>query len=321
MSEDDSVKHEGKWTREDLPEPSRLSRLKHEIVKDFFWEDILDEVAAHLNAHYLPKPGIDNGPTAIESTLARERDEAIGRASYAEYELHKERKAVWIAKHLLTTLEARCNDAERERDAAAERAEKAERPPYDQGGVRGADSLLYRAERAERQRDEWKARAGAAEARTAPAVTRDDIEKAIRYEFLDWEGQLEARISRAVNQTWNLVSGADPAVHVVRESDLPAARVDGDYYVVASAKGDYKWPQHGPSWWAGRAQDALAKAARYTALARLAADREATVNPVEEKARELYRAATPDARWETVADEYRRIARHVLGQEARHVDQ
>ena len=86
--------------------------------------------------------------------------------------------------------------------------------------------------------------------------------------------------------------------------------MDGDYYVVASAKGDYKWPQHGPSWWAGRAQDALAKAARYTALARLAADRE------EEKARELYRAATPDARWETVADEYRRIAAHVLGLEA-----
>lgn len=350
MSEDDSVKHEGKWTREDLPEPSRLSRLKHEIVKDFFWEDILDEVAAHLNAHYLPKPGIDNGPTAIESTLARERDEAIGRASYAEYALHKERKAVWIAKHLLTTLEARCNDAERERDAAAERAEKAERPPYDQGGVRGADSLLYRAERAERERDAaaaraeqagarvrlanqqsvewegeaerllcerdaWKARAEAAEARTAPAVTRDDIEKAIRYEFLDWEGQMEARISRAVNQTWNLVSGADPAVHVVRESDLPAARVDGDYYVVASAKGDYRWPQHGPSWWAGRAQDALAEAARYTSLARLAAS-EAVVDPVEAKARELYQAATPDARWETVADEYRRIARHVLGPEA-----
>lgn len=39
-------------------------------------------------------------------------------------------------------------------------------------------------------------------------------------------------------------------------------------------------------------------------------------DPVEKKARELYRAATPDARWETVADEYRRIAAHVLEQEA-----
>lgn len=40
------------------------------------------------------------------------------------------------------------------------------------------------------------------------------------------------------------------------------------------------------------------------------------VDPIEAKARELYRAVTPDARWETVADEYRRIAEYVLGQEA-----
>ena len=80
-----------------------------------------------------------------------------------------------------------------------------------------------------------------------------------------------------VNDEWSDAKiDGDPAVHVVRESDLPAARVDGDCYVVASAKGEYRWPQHGPSWWAGRAQDALIKAARYTALARLAADREVT---------------------------------------------
>ena len=184
--------------------------------------------------------------------------------------------------------------------------------PYDQGGVRGADSLLYRAERerdaavaraeqaearvrlanqqsvewegeAERllcERDEWKARAEAAEARTAPAVTREDVKGVIDH-WIVQGGNHEALL----DDLWRWVSGSDPAVHVVRESDLPAARVDGDYYVVASAKGDYKWPQHGPSWWAGRAQDALAKAARYTALARLAA-REAVVDPVEAKARE-----------------------------------
>mgnify|MGYP001761391338 CR=1 FL=1 len=53
----------------------------------------------------------------------------------------------------------------------------------------------------------------------------------------------------------------------------------------------------------------------------VAVEAEQTVDPIEEKARELYRAATPDARWETVADEYHRIARHVLGQEDRHVNQ
>ena len=48
----------------------------------------------------------------------------------------------------------------------------------------------------------------------------------------------------------------------------------------------------------------------------LGVEAEQAADPVEEKARELYRAATPDARWETVADEYRRISAHVLGQEA-----
>ena len=75
-----------------------------------------------------------------------------------------------------------------------------------------------------------------------------------------------------------------PAVHVVRESDLPAARVDGDDYLVEDPKGDYRWPKHGASWWEDRAQDALTKAARFTALARLAAS-EAVVDPVEAKAR------------------------------------
>ena len=204
--------------------------------------------------------------------------------------------------------------------------------PYDQGGVRGVDSLLYRAER---ERDEWKARAEQAERERDIAetyrrtveqqaanvgmplhVSRADVEKAVWTRQGTWKDVVWGRIVEEVTDAvMPLVSGADPAVHVVRESDLPAARVDGDYYVVASAKGDYKWPQHGPSWWAGRAQDALAKAARYTSLALLAA-REAVVDTVEAKARELYRVATPDARWETVADEYRRIARHVLGQEA-----
>ena len=282
MSEDDSVNDEGKWTRYDF---ARLDIHPLSLAGE-----VIDQVVAWLNAHHPKLEPYDQGGV-------RGADSLLYRAERAE----------------------------RERDAAAARAEKAEQliPAYamlDIWGALGRDSIHF---------DDWYDEHGyadawaelaaavreAAEARTAPAVSRADVEEAIRCEFLDWEGQWESRISRAVNQTWNLVSGADPAVHVVRESDLPAARVDGDYYVVASAKGDYKWPQHGPSWWAGRAQDALAEAARYTSLARLAA-REGVVDTVEAKARELYRAATPDARWETVADEYRRIAAHVLGLEA-----
>ena len=255
--------------------------------------------------------------------------------------------------------------------------------PYDQGGVRGADSLLYRAERerdaavarAEQAEqlipayamldiwvalgrdsihfDDWYDHNGYAdawaeltsavrEARTAPAVSRADVEKAIRGKV--WAANRDpnkagfhrVHVDWATDAVWSLVSGDDPAVHVVRESDLPAARVDGDYYVVASAKGDYKWPQHGPSWWAGRAQDALAEAARYTSLARLAADREATVDPVEELAEQIETATRAAIRQacddlagvvpalDPLAVEQamevraasRKVAAHVLGQEA-----
>ena len=290
-----------RWTRDDLPRPDAIRFVTDDVA--------LDLVVDHLNAHHpKPQPYDQGGVRGADSLLyraeraERERDAAAARAEQAEDQWKKwERKADQRGELLIRT--------EAERDAAAARAEQAG------ARVRLANQQSVEwegeAERLLCERDAWKARAEAAEARTAPAVTRDDIEKAIRYEFLDWEGQMEARISRAVNQTWNLVSGADPAVHVVRESDLPAARVDGDYYVVASAKGDYKWPQHGPSWWAGRAQDALAKAARYTALARLAAS-EAVVDPVLDKAQEF--AALAD--WELTDREaglLHTVAAHVLG--------
>ena len=250
--------------------------------------------------------------------------------------------------------------------------------PYDQGGVRGVDSLLYRAERAERERDdavaraaqlekevgkwrtatesahsdflqaaherdEWKARAEAAEARTAPAVTCEHRDAVADHLWNAMVGSAKSVVRDVVAQAFvaagievavEAEAAADPVVIFMRESDLPAARVDGDYYVVASAKGDYKWPQHGPSWWAGRAQDALAEAARYTSLARLAA-REATVDPVEELAEQIETAtraairqacddlagvvptldplAVEQAMEVTAAS--RKVAAHVLGQE------
>ena len=368
MSEDDSVKHEGKWTRDDLPSVIKLnsyagmylSRLRE-------LEEYVDVMLDHLNAHYpKPQPYDQGGVRGADSLLyraERERDAAVARADNLDKQLAKimsdyqdiEDERDELKKHLKATEEVL--DIERkqheetgdnlvqanqrwlaaivERDEWKARAEAAEREladEYSEANQKAAAWDRIRAHPALRrnllpdvegsyadlvfERVTWLAEVAetVTELQSAPAVSRDDIEKAIRYEFLDWEGQWEARISRAVNQTWNLVSDSDPAVHVVRESDLPAARVDGDYYVAEDPKGDYRWPKHGASWWEDRAQDALTKAARFTALALLAADREA--DPVEEKAREMYRAATPGARWETVADEYRRIARHVLGQEA-----
>ncbi|MCT2121563.1 hypothetical protein [Dietzia cinnamea] len=214
--------------------------------------------------------------------------------------------------------------------------------PYDQGGVRGADSLLYRAER---ERDEWKARAEAAEARTAPAVTCEHQDAVADHLWNAMVGSAKSVVRDVVAQAFvaagievavEAEAAADPVVIFVRESDLPAARVDGDYYVVASAKGDYRWPQHGPSWWAGRAQDALAEAARYTSLARLAAAREAVVDPVEELAEQIETATRAAIRQacddlagvvpalDPLAVEQamevraasRKVAAHVLGQEA-----
>ena len=171
--------------------------------------------------------------------------------------------------------------------------------------------MLEETHRAQRERDEALRKKGEA------------FDRAVRAERERDAAVARAEAAEADNADAKI--DADPAVHVVRESDLPAARVDGDYYVVASAKGDYRWPQHGPSWWAGRAQDALAKAARYTALARLAADREAAANPVEAKAEELWEATreggAPVAAWadahEDAQAQFRVLARHLNEQEAR----
>ena len=310
----------GQWTRYDF------ARLDIHPLSPA--GEVIDEVVAWLNAHYpKPQPYDQGGVRGADSLLyraERERDAAVARADEWEQKAKRYSDKFNRARSFNVEMKARAERAERvlrERDeqeddatrAACERAEQAERDrdeairerrqmEDDHAKMcrewRGMDARVVEAER---ERDEWKARAEAAEADNA-----------------------DAKID------------GDPAVHVVRESDLPAARVDGDYYVVASAKGDYKWPQHGPSWWAGRAQDALAEAARYTSLARLAADREATVDPVEELAEQIETATRAAIRQacddlagvvpalDPLAVEQamevraasRKVAAHVLGQEA-----
>lgn len=162
---------------------------------------------------------LDNQAKTL-ATFQRERDEALDWAKRAE-------------------------DA---RDTAATRAEQLEREVSKVEGRASEWSI---------KAQQWRERAEAAEARTAPAVTRADVVDAVN-------GSRRA--------------GREP---------------DDQGFV----------PIH-----PGEAIDHL--------CALFGIEAEQAVDPVEEKARELYRAATPDARWETVADEYRRIARHVLGQEA-----
>ena len=161
--------------------------------------------------------------------------------------------------------------------------------PYDQGGVRGADSLLYRAER---ERDEAVARAEKAEReRDEFRPTWDES-----VSFAYWvAGRLGCHVDDLDDLTLTEMAeraAAQPAPEVTRddiENQLRIAYESGNHPIE-------------------RIRVATAAVCDLFGVE--------AVDPVEEKARELYRAATPDARWETVADEYRRIARHVLGQEA-----
>lgn len=193
----------------------------------------------------------------------------------------------------------------------------------------------------ERERDEWKARAEAAAARTAAAVTRADIEKAIRGKV--WAANRDpnkagfhrVHIAWATDSVWSLVSGADPAVHVVRESDVAAVEVrrasDGWYADgawLASADETAEWVRD-------RAAEMVVCAARNEAVAR-AIEAEQAVDPVEELAGQIESATrtairqvcvdladvapsldplTVERAMEVTAAS-RKIAAHVLGQEA-----
>ena len=280
-----------------------------------------------------PQPYDQGGVRGADSLLyraeraERERDAAVARAG----QLRDERDDA-----LSAGLEA-LGAAERERDAAIARAEQAEN---------ARDTVSTRAEQLEKalagsryahQRSadahlEWKSRAKAAEARaetaetrTAPAVSRADVERVV-HRYVDG-GFDELHVSRVKSTTdafMDLLSGADPAVHVVRESDIAAVEVQ---------------PIDGGKWWLAdgalvntcesptesEAQEAVddALATLVGALAaRRAIEAEAVVDPVEAKAQELWEVAKPSANatWsgtnELAKEQFRKVAAHVLGQEA-----
>lgn len=160
-----------------------------------------------------------------------------------------------------------------------------------------------------------QARAEAAEARTAPAVTHNDIEKVID----EWKLTGQSRGATLADDLWALLSGSDPAVYVVRESDLPEAErdEDGDWIVdggfIAASQTTAETVR-------GWIPAYLRSATCLEAVAR-AIEAEQAVDSVEEKAIELHQVAyggrigfghaTLNAQ-----EMFRSLARHVLGQEA-----
>lgn len=160
--------------------------------------------------------------------------------------------------------------------------------------------------------DEVYAALGAArggEARTAPAVTKADIENAVR-------GQWGGCFDGLTDAVWSLVSGADPAVHVVRESELPNLH---PRYVrnFNLAKGQTKF-RDATRDEVAQAVDDVARDLRYVIAAHRAIEAEdAADHAVEAKAQELVEIVCGDGpTTDDVWDACRRIARHQLGQEA-----
>ena len=319
---------------------------------------VLDAVAAHLNAHhpkpefegYCTCNGYNSGGLMGDCGVALHR--AQYRAGRVEADRDRWRRAHEIVEQERDQARDRCRELERERDAAVRQGELkarterelAEAAEADRDGwkARALDAEHYaqaasdsnrdnadRASKAERDRDVWKARADkwhGAWQKSAPdrTVTRADIEKAIRGKV--WAANREpnkagfhrVHVDWATDAVWSLVSGSDPAVFVVRESDIAAVEVAHD---------ERGWHARGATWSHEPTADGvrdgamrhLRDVAKYEALAR-AIEAERATDPVEEKAREyltvMFDYEEPDsaspAEWKAATQ----MARHVLGQEA-----
>ena len=273
-------------TRNDLPSALRMESVCGPLESDdVTWRDALDMVVSHMNAD----GGIPEGT---------------------------DWRSMWV-------------QAVRERDEARDALDRAQSDW--RTATRTGMEMEDRAEKAERQRDEWQERAENAEfwwsrwkdAAQAPQVSWEDIEKVVGGVFDRagrgrWPGR--GPITGAV---WSLLHPTDPAVLVIRESEIAA--------VEAERAKDEAWYADGALVaWIGesaeevRGQHATARRnfIHREAVAR-AIEAEAT-DPVEAKAEELYAVMCPEAEgylpWEEsgveVKDAARELARHVLDREA-----
>ena len=261
------------WTRDDLPDATGLCRMSVYNI-DVMVDRNLNAIVGHLNANH-PKSDTDRWRRAHE-IVERERDQARD-----------------------------------ERDEAVDRADAL---VHDlEWHKRRLGESWEDAARAERERDEAVARAEAAEARTAPAVTKRELRSVVAAHDPGDDELAVSRVNALTYRLWSLVSGADPAVHVVRESEVAAVEVrrasDGWYADGAWLAGADETAE----WVRDRAAEMVVCAARNEAVAR--AIKAEPADPLLDKAQEF--AALAD--WELTDREaglLHTVARHVLGQEA-----
>ena len=330
------------WTADDLPRIGAPDPAQDSVV-----EGVLDAVLHWLNKHH-PKSA-SRGDAALADHLGRQA-EAIDELQL-DLEAAERDRARWRRAHEIV---------EAERDQAREQRAVAERERNDLR--RQVEDLTERRQNLVRERDldaklakcmsdfqdmedecdMWRARAEAAEARTAPAVTKRELRSVVAAHDPGDDELAVSRVNALTDRLWSLVSGADPAVHVVRESEVAAVEVrrasDGWYADgawIASADGAWLSSEDETAEWVrDRAAEMVVCAARNEAVARAIKAGQA-VDPVEELAGQI-ESATRDAirqvcdTFATVAPTLdplaveqamevtaasRKIAAHVLGQE------
>ena len=233
-------------------------------------------------------------------------------------------------RRALSIVERERDEARAERDAAVDRADAL---VHDlEWHKRRLGESWEDAARAERERDEAVARAEAAEARTAPAVTKRELRSVVGAHDPGDDELAVSRVNALTYRLWSLVSGADPAVFVVRESDLPVAWRDRQVW----RAGQSSYFRVTPEDMRSVIPATLGMVAARESVARaIEAEEAEAVDPVEELAGQI-ESATRDAirqvcdTFATVAPTLdplaveqamevtaasRKIAAHVLGQE------
>lgn len=288
------------WTREDLPDRYDLQRLKSGIVQPFFFDDILDAVVEHLNAnHQKPTPGLLSN--AADCVLGAE-----DRVSAAKSDADRWRRAHEI-------VEGERDQARRERDKWEEKY-----LDTDEALHRARASLHEACKVAQSYKvDAYQAteRAEAAEARTAPAVTKRELRSVVAAHDPGDDELAVSRVNALTDRLWSLVSGADPAVHVVRESEVAAVEVTRDFGGWCADGAWVAGVDDTAEWVRGRAAEMVVYAARSEAVAR-AIEAGQAADPLLDKAQEF--AALADwALTDREAELLHTVAAHVLGQEVK----
>lgn len=234
----------------------------------------------------------------VRNRMRRERDAAVARAEEAE-KRHTWPKTTPTGHTYIApdTYSALCHQHGNAAQAAVESWDADECPPEPTWEMVGI--ARREVERLAQERDGWRAaaehRSGLTEQLT-PAVSHADIEKAIDR----WKLTGQSRGVTLADDLHALVSGADPAVHVVRESHIAAVSVKQGPHGAWTADGEFVAVDDAEQ--AGHlAREYLTKAVRRFAVRR-AIEAEQAEGRVEQKARELWESTIAEgagvADWE-----------------------